>query len=174
MSEKIPTETKRLRGSFRQSRERGGIEAGARLSEAPLPPNTLSVGAVAEWGALAPVLVDLELLTRADLRTLELCCETLATATALETTIRAEGFTIAAATGGQKSHPCLKALETTRNAALRMLSDFGLSPKARKFVQKAPGAKRDNPFAFLDADHKTEAEKQFDKLYLKDRGQKDE
>jgi P27 family predicted phage terminase small subunit len=156
------------------------------------------VGAVAEWGALAPVLVDLELLTRADLRTLELCCETLATATALETTIRAEGFTIAAATGGQKSHPCLKALETTRNAALRMLSDFGLSPKARKFVQKAPGAKRDNPFAFLDADHKTEAEKQadqeqfdrtikeikekalaknpeiFDKLYLKDRGQKDE
>lgn len=44
---------------------------------------------------LAAVLVSMEVLTRADLRTLALCCETLATATALEDTIRSEGFTIA-------------------------------------------------------------------------------
>ena len=43
-----------------------------------------------------------------------------------------------------------------------MLSDFGLSPKSRKFVSKAPGPKRDNPFAFLDDDYKTEAEKKAD------------
>ena len=138
MTEKLPTEQKKLKGTLRPSRENKGIEAGARLTEAPLPPDTLSVGAIAEWNALAPVLVGLELLTLADLRTLELCCETLATATALEETIRAEGFTIAAATGGHNAHPALKALETTRNAAHRMLSDFGLSPKSRKYVSKAP------------------------------------
>jgi hypothetical protein len=27
-----------------------------------------------------------------------------------------------------------------------------LSPKARRYVQKAPTAKKDNPFAFLDED----------------------
>ena len=162
MSERLPTETKKLTGTLRPSREREGIEAGAGLTEAPLPSESLSDGAVTEWEWLAPVLVSMELLTFADLRTLALLCETLATATALEDTIRREGFTIAAATGGHKAHPALKALETTRNAAHRMLSDFGLSPKARKFVQKAPGAKRDNPFAFLDDDYKTDEEKKAD------------
>jgi P27 family predicted phage terminase small subunit len=147
MSEKLPTETKELSGTLRPCREHEGLEAGARLSEAPLPPDTLSEGAVGEWIWLAPVLVSMKLLTEADLRTLALCCETLATATALEEAIRAEGFTIAAATGGQKAHPALKALETTRNAAVRLLSDFGLSPKARKYVQKAPTAEKDNPWS---------------------------
>ncbi len=150
MTEKLPTETKRLKGTFRQSRERGGIGAGARLTEAPLPPETLSGGAIGEWNWLAPVLVELEVLTRADLRTLALCCETLSTATELETTIRDEGYTIPASTGGRKSHPALKALETNRNAGLRMLNDFGLSPKCRKFVTKAPGPAKDNPWANLE------------------------
>jgi P27 family predicted phage terminase small subunit len=172
MSEKLPTETKRLRGSFRQSRERGGIDAGAGLSEAPLPSESLSDGAVTEWEWLAPVLVSMGLLTFADLRALALLCETLATATALEDTIRCEGFTIAAATGGHKAHPALKALETTRNAAHRMLSDFGLSPKARKYVQKAPTSKEDNPWANLDRDRRTPEEKAADYKWAKEMSKK--
>ena len=54
---------------------------------------------------------------------------------------------IEAATGGRKAHPALKALETTRNAAVRLMAEFGLSPKARKYVSKAPGPMKDNPFA---------------------------
>jgi P27 family predicted phage terminase small subunit len=167
MTEKLPTETKRLKGTFRQSRERGGIEAGARLAEVPLPPETLSSGAMGEWNWLAPVLVELEVLTRADLRTLALCCETLSTATELETTIRDEGYTIPASTGGRKSHPALKALETSRNAGLRMLNDFGLSPKSRKFVTKAPGPAKDNPWANLDRDRRTPEEKAADYKWAK-------
>ena len=68
------------------------------LREPPEPPESMSDGARLEWSELAPVLVELEVLTRADLRTLGLCCETLATATALEDTIRSEGFTIATQT----------------------------------------------------------------------------
>jgi P27 family predicted phage terminase small subunit len=136
--QKLPKKSKQLRGTYRSDRESGGIDAGDRLKTAPKPPDTLSVGAKSEWEALAPVLVALGILTVADLRTLELLCETLSTATALEETIRIEGFTIAAATGGHKAHPALKALETTRNAACRMLSDFGLNPRARKFVERAP------------------------------------
>ena len=124
MSEKLPTETKRFKGTLRLSREREGLEAGARLTEEPLPPETLSEGAVSEWEWLAPVLVSMEILTEADLRTLALACETLATATALEDTIQAEGFTIAAATGGHKAHPALKAwklLATQPTACCRIL-----------------------------------------------------
>jgi len=147
MTERLPSETKKLQRTLRPSREREGIEAGAKLTEPPEPPESLSEVAKTEWHGLAPVLVELEVLTRADLRTLALCCETLATAVALEDTIRAEGFTIATQTGNHKAHPALKALKTTRNAAHRMLADFGLSPKSRKFVSKAPGPRKDNPYA---------------------------
>jgi P27 family predicted phage terminase small subunit len=103
---------------------------------------------------IGPVLVDMGVLTLADLRTLALLCETLATVTELENAVQREGFTIAAATGGGKAHPALKALETTRNSAHRMLGDFGLHPKARNYVSRAPGpaAGTDDPFAHLDDD----------------------
>ena len=101
-------------------------------------------------------------MTEADLRTLALACETLATATVLETTILEEGFTIEAATGGRKAHPALKALESTRNAAHRMLSDFGLSPKSRKFVSKAPGPAKDNEFRFHNLNRRTPVERTHD------------
>lgn len=147
MTEKLPTETKRFQRTHRPSRDREGLEAGARLSEAPEPPASLSDGAAEHWRELAPLLVDLEILTEADLPALKLACKTLATVDALETAIHSEGFTIQAANGGRKAHPALKALETQRNAAARLLSDFGMSPKARKFVTKAPGRRADNPYA---------------------------
>ena len=145
--QRLPTKVKKLRRTHQQCRDRGGMDAGERLTRAPVAPDTLSDAGKKEWRPLARNLVEMGVLTRADLRTLELCCETLATATALEETIHAEGFTIEAATGGKKAHPALKALETTRNAAHRMLSDFGLSPKSRKYVERAPAPAKDNPWS---------------------------
>ena len=152
MTQRLPTERKQLSGTYKPSKDRKGIDAGAALADVPVPPETISAPGAKEWARLAPLLVDMGLLTEADLRTLELLCETLATATELEAAIKLEGFTIEAATGGRKAHPALKALETTRNAASRMLGDFGLSPKARKYVSKAPAAKdRDwNPWEHLE------------------------
>ena len=135
---KLPKSTKKLTGTYRPDKEFKGIEAGERLNQVPEPPDFLSVGAKKEWQGLAPVLVQLGVLTIADLRDLGLCCEALATVTELENVIRAEGFTVATATGSRKGHPALKALETTRNQAHRMLEAFGLNPRARKFVEKAP------------------------------------
>jgi thymidylate synthase ThyX len=65
-------------------------------------------------------------------------------------------------TGSIRLWSCPAQWETSRNAGLRMLSDFGLSQKSRRYVQKAPGAKRDNPFAFLDDDFKSDEEKKAD------------
>jgi len=103
MNEKLPTETKQFTGTLRPPRERHGLEAGARLKEAPEPPESLSEGVVIEWNGLAPLQVELGVLTEADLRGLALLSETLATATELENAIRKEGFTIGAASGGRKA-----------------------------------------------------------------------
>ncbi len=147
-----PTRLKQLSGTYRKDRDQPVQNAGERLIEPSEPPESLSDGGRVEWLTLMPVLVDMGVITLADLRTLALLCETLATVTELENTIQREGFTIAAATGGHKAHPALKALETTRNAAHRMLGDYGLHPKARNYVEKAPGpaTEIDNPFDHLD------------------------
>jgi P27 family predicted phage terminase small subunit len=149
-----PEELKRLAGTFRKDRNKPVQNAGERLIEQLEAPDSLSDGGKVEWDALMPVLVDMGVLTLADLRTLALLCETLATVTELENTVQSEGFTIPAATGGHKAHPALRSLETTRNAAHRMLGDFGLHPKARNYVSRAPGpaTATDDPFSRLDDD----------------------
>jgi P27 family predicted phage terminase small subunit len=147
--ERLPIDRKKLSGTLRPDRESQGIEieAGSKLSEAPPARAGLSDLARAHWDELAPLAVSMEILTPADLPLLKLACKTLATADELEAAITKEGFTIACATGGRKAHPAMKALETARNAAHRMLNDFGLSPKARKFVSKAPGRQSESRYA---------------------------
>ena len=69
MTHKIPDHIKELRGTLRPSSQRPA--AGERLTESPETPDTLSRGAKKEWKSLAPVLVELGTLCRADLRAFE-------------------------------------------------------------------------------------------------------
>src|ERR1700682_1736508 len=54
-------------------------------------------------------------------------------------------MTIAGAGDNSKSHPACSLLESTRNQAARMLSDFGLTPRGRLGVDIRP-APRENIF----------------------------
>jgi P27 family predicted phage terminase small subunit len=132
--QKLPKHRKQLTGTYRADKDRRGIRPGEALREAPPPPEGMSERACAAWEVLAGETVALNVLTSADLPMLALLAETQATAAELEATIRAEGFTIPTAAGGRKSHPALRALESTRNAAGRFLPHLGLSPSSRKFV----------------------------------------
>ena len=149
--QKLPRNRKRLTGTDRPDKDRRGIQPGQALTQAPAPPANLSERACAIWSVIAPEVVDLGILTSADLPMLALLAETQATVRELEDTIRDEGFTVETGTGGKKSHPCLKPLETTRGAVTRLLKEFGLSPLSRKFVEKAPAGRSGyNPFDHLD------------------------
>jgi P27 family predicted phage terminase small subunit len=136
--QKLPQSRKQLIGTYRPDKDGKGIQPGEALKDAPPPPETLSEIACAAWDVLAAETVALGVLTTADLPMLSLLCETSATVSELEQTIRKEGFTVSTGAGGQKAHPALKALETTRGAVTRLLKEFGLSPLSRKFVEKAP------------------------------------
>jgi len=86
-------------------------------------------------------------LTGADLRALELLCETLASEGEARAVVAREGFTVPTADGGQKPHPAVRIMETARNQAHRLLADFGLTPKGRQAVDTTPPPDPDNPFA---------------------------
>lgn len=111
---------------------------GERLKRCPLPPNTLSDGARREWLKLAKVAHHLGTLTAADLRGFELLCETLTTERTAREAVAAAGMTTKTADGGLKPHPGVRIMETARNQAARLLESFGLNPKGRGSVERAP------------------------------------
>ena len=150
--QKLPKNRKRLSGTNRPDKDRQGLKPGRTLIEAPPVPEMLSERAGSAWMVLAPELVAVSVLTTADLPALALLCETQATVAELEQTIREEGFTVESAAGTRKAHPALKSLESTRNAAMRLMCEFGLTPKSRKYVEKAPTDSNYNPYDHLEDD----------------------
>lgn len=131
--------SKTARGTLRADRIKA-VPAGERLLEVPKPPAGLSKAAAAEWAGLAGVLVEVGSLTRADLRNLALLAELLADITALEVDVRRDGYTLETQSGGRKANPAAQALQSARGLAHKLLTDFGLNPRARGSVDQAPEA----------------------------------
>ena len=123
------------------------VRARDRLKKAPPPPKTLSASGAKEWKKLAPTVVDLGTVCRGDLRALEQLCETLGTVSELQEIVREQGLLLATGTGSFKANPATKSLETARNQAHRLLVEFGLTPKSRCYVSRAPEPEGENPWA---------------------------
>jgi len=144
MTSRLSPNVKNLRGTVRNDRTPKPT-ALDRLRTAPQAPAHLSERARIEWKALAPVCCEMGTLTNADLRALELLCECLATESDLRETLKREGLTIPGAGANSKGHPATKLLESTRSQAVRLLCEFGLTPRGRLGVELAP-ALRASPF----------------------------
>jgi P27 family predicted phage terminase small subunit len=145
MPARLASKVKQARGTRRPDRE-VKITALDRLLVPPPPPEYLSTRAKAEWVRLALVCVEIGVLTLADLRALELLAEGLAMEGQLRETLAREGLTVPSGSAGNvKTHPGLRALESTRAQVLKLMGDFGLNPRARLGVDMAPQALA-NPF----------------------------
>lgn len=103
-------------------------------------PATAADAARHEWERLAPIVAELGTVSAADLRAFELLCCTLATAGEAEATVRQEGMTMPTGGGGVRSHPAVKVMEQARAQAARLLAEFGLTPRGRNYVSRAPVA----------------------------------
>ena len=116
---------------------------GYRWGAVPIPPESLSEGAHQEWINLAPIVYELQTARTADLRAFRLLCEINADISALQDTIRKDGYTVEAGSGGRKGHPALASLEKARRHAQSLLDRFGLLPgsEARR-VDKYSSAKQ--------------------------------
>ena len=77
---------------------------------------------------------------------LELLANTLAAEAKARAVLYRDGLTTAAGSGGTKKHPAAAVAETARSQALAMMREFGLTPRARQSVDRAP-ASGVNPFS---------------------------
>ena len=143
---KVSNDLKKLRGTLRADRQ-NQPKAGERLTECVPAPDTASRGAMKEWDALMPILVELGTICRGDLRAFEQLCETLATQSALQAVIEAEGILLKTASGSFKTNPAMRSLETARNQAKALYTEFGLTPKARSYVSAAPKSPEYDPYS---------------------------
>ena len=136
---------KQLSGTARPCRDPKADPA-ARLTEVPDAPETLSDSAKVQWYRVAPAAVALGTLSEADFAAFALLCETLATADEARAVVAREGFLVPTENGGQKAHAAIKVLETARNQARGLLSDFGLTPRGRQGVDVLPPPREPSPW----------------------------
>src|SRR4051812_8319496 len=104
---------KTLQGTARPGRARADPHACESLMEAPPAPAYLTPSAAGEWDRLASILVERSVLTRGDLRALELLAETLASCRAFAVAVATDGTLIESARG-RKANPALAGLGTAR------------------------------------------------------------
>ena len=97
MTQRLSTTEKHVRGTLRKDRAPKRTAAD-RLRTAPKAPHSLSEGAKSEWAPLARAVVELGVLTTADLRALALLAETLAAEAELRAvlTVRQEAVAVLA------------------------------------------------------------------------------
>ncbi len=139
-----PIAEKRLKGTYRPSRAQT-IDKADQLPTCPEPPATASEGAATEWRVVAPLAHALGTLTATDMRAFELLCEALATEHAARKRVDLDGLLITT-TQGMKPHPAIKAMETSRHQAIKLLECFGLTPKSRANVERITPTTEYNPF----------------------------
>jgi P27 family predicted phage terminase small subunit len=99
-----------------------------RLEQLPKPPDSLSQGARQQWKDFVPTIFELGTARPADLPAIVMLCEIQADIALMEETLRAEGYTTEAGSGGRKSHPIVKGLEAARRQSQQLMDQFGLLP----------------------------------------------
>jgi P27 family predicted phage terminase small subunit len=129
MTARKSDEIKKLAGTFRPQRSLPPDFA-ALLEELPVPPKHLSDGAVAQWRALCPAVIELGI-SRCDLVAFALLCETLWTAEETRREIERDGYMIAAGKTGHRLHPSAPIMQAARAQAQTLLTQFHLTPRAR-------------------------------------------
>lgn len=164
---RLPTETKRLRGTLRHDlrNSREPVPPPAM----PRPPDHLAGFARTVWMRYAPMLHKMGVLSLADALALEHLCETEAECRDLRAVLAKEGRTIrpplqnTAGTlqtdpdgypvlGAAKMHPAVAALDAADRRMKGWLSLFGLTPADRSRVHAEPPPAKHDPDAFNDLD----------------------
>lgn len=112
----------------------------------PEPPEGMTAPEVTAWWRVMPSIVALGTATEADTPALRLLVETLATADTAKRQLDHDGLVLVNASGAPRTHPAAGVMEKARSQAERMLSNFGLHPKARNAVPAAADVGEENPF----------------------------
>lgn len=145
----LPTEFKVISGEKRKHRLNPG-EPRPDIS-IPEPPAFLSAEALKEWNRITPELERLGIITVLDRLPLAVFCQVSADLAEAERQLHREGFTVATANGGTKTHPLVGIVNMFQTMLHKYAVEFGMTPSSRSRVKalKPETNERRNTWATL-------------------------
>jgi P27 family predicted phage terminase small subunit len=135
-----PSNILQMRGTYRADRHAGAETEAPKLTESPAPPDEFSPLAQRLWREKAKLLIELDLLTDADLASLEGYVLAHERAIEAERVVAIDGRTVPTSQG-IKRHPELVTAEKARADMRRYETEFGLTPSARLRMRQPPKPK---------------------------------
>ena len=152
-----PTIQKQLGGTLQPSR--ANKQEPVPDVALPLPPDWLSERARAYWGEIGAVLLNMKVVTAADSPALQLLTETMAEWAEARQAVHVRGLVYELETeGGQtmrRPNPEVAQASDAMKRALRMLTEFGLTPASRSKVSALGDGDGNDPFAEMMAKMKS-------------------
>jgi len=147
-----PTTVLQMRGTYRPDRHGGDEPKAPAVTDVPPAPDEFSDLARTLWDRKSTLLIELNLLTAADLASLEGYVLAHERAIEAERVVSVEGRTVATSQG-IKRHPELITAEKARADMRRYEQEFGLTPSARARLRQPvkPPSPADNPFGQIAA-----------------------
>jgi len=130
-----PTKLKVLQGTDRADRLNENEPKPMEYKKIPKPPYYLDYYAKKEWERVAPILVDVGLLTKADLSMFQDYCEMHAHCIRLNKKIRDEGYDFETDKGYMQRKPATTIIKDFMSEKQKLANMLGLSPSARTNIE---------------------------------------
>jgi P27 family predicted phage terminase small subunit len=136
---KIPTKIKEAQGTLRKHREVENEMSVDICNSLPETPGWLSELGKQEWGKITKQLYELEMLHVVDLKLIEAYCNEMSTYLECEQELRKEGRidifkNIDGSIRVTKIKPLQKIAKESLNAAIKLATQFGITPSARSSI----------------------------------------
>lgn len=113
------------------------------LRKLPPAPAWLPVEGKTEWKRVAPALGKREVLTEADLGSLENYCLAIGTIRQCQTVIDKEGMFVSSERSAPRPHPAIRVRDEAMRQARQLAAELGLTPVSRSRPALAPQGEDD-------------------------------
>ena len=152
---KLPTKIKELQGTLKTERVLKNEMQVALVEKVPPPPKWLTKIAAQEWKNVCFELYNKQMLHKIDLRFIESYCNAMALHIETEIMLRKEGriqdFKNADGTiKHTQSNPFQKIANDALDKALKIATQFGLTPSARTNISQPTLIQNNNEFNFFE------------------------
>lgn len=150
-----PTNLHVINGTDRPCRRNDDEPQPDIIDDIPYPAFKLSDSAMDQWTPICRELMNMRVLTRADIWALTLCCQALGQFIDAQDEIYGDeesgkigaGFTITTDKGNELQHPAVAVSNRAFELAAKMLTEFGMTPSSRTKIKVSPGQKKQNRFS---------------------------
>jgi len=130
-----PSKVKQLHGTDRKDRMNQNEPKPNELERIPEPPWYLDYYAKKEWNRAAKHLIDVGLLTEADLTVFQEYCEVHGHCVRLHQKIRDEDYEFVTESGYHQKRPIVSILQDFQKEKRKLANQLGLSPSARTKIE---------------------------------------